>query len=677
MKLRAPHLAAVLALLLLAGSGLFNAGCKSTTEVIQADASGDTGNADTSNDTVIGTQYTLILDQQDRKMVGLSEDFLKVQYLEDGVPKDGVDIVYTLDTADSSVAVLQVTEATTANNGFAQVKISVGSGPATFTVTVQDKAKLAAPKKFTIEIVPKEQAELTVKLEYDGVRNNAQLAEVQVVEVYIYKKGGEYTTCDKFDFATATAKKLKSVPSQPLIQSPIPDAAFAGFQQADYGEYLVFGVGKNADGYVLAQGCLDTGAAVGTQPVVVTLVLGDVLPNYVGKYNMSLELDLLSALKTVNKTAYDVVDTIITLFSDPTGAVLKLTCKIDNDTLDSVCDALYDCADAVQPDKMVDCQQLTDTVWTSVGSQFLNALIGNLIGRNPLLSSIVNVGAAISEMIKGIKMNGVLEITQQPTPMTDKLQFPDGSINVSFTGISYKWYVETTTVCTQASDCPQSQGYFCLEKTGDNVCAQIQEGTINSSLISGSPFIAGMFKAYVKDLYDFYLEEGPVNLNYGTIINAILEKVVLKQFAGVDSYENFIKELLGGSGCSSNPQVDCCEEASKKLLADSDLQSLASVIKAACNTLIGVGGKYLRDQLNGLTLSSASDAGCGAGLCLSSPTGVPCKLFDTYGNKTDNEIDYFGEKSNPCLLNATIKVENGSTTVPFDVRFTAVRQGIE
>lgn len=673
MKLRAPHLAAVLALLLLAGSGLFNAGCKSSTEVIQSDASGDTGSVDTTNDSVIGTQYQLVLDNPNRQMVGLSEDYLKVQYLEDGQPKDGVDIVYTLDTNDQAVAKLTVTEATTANNGFAQVKIAVGAGPGNFTVTVQDKAQLAAPQKFTIQIVPKEQAELTVKLEYNGVRNNAQLAEIQDVEVYIYKKGGEYSTCDKFNFANATAKKLKTVPSQPLIQSPIPDAAFAGFQSADYGEYLVYGIGKNADGATLASGCLDTGAAVGTQPVVVTLTLTDVLPTYTGKYNMNLQLDLLSALKTVSPLAYDIVDTILTLFDSPTTAILKLSCKIDNSTLNDLCGYLYSCADSPQPAKITDCKKLTETVWTGVIKTLLDTLIQNLLAKNPLLSSIFNVGGSVSDMIRNMKLNGVLDIQQQPVPATDKLQFPDGSVKVSFTGLSYQWYVEKDVTCTQGSDCPQD--HFCLEKTGDNKCAKIEEGTLSSTVISGNPFIAGTFKAYVKDLFDFYLEEGPVNLNYGTIINAVLEKVVLKQLYGVDTYENFIKELFGGQGCSQDGS--CCQKAADNLLGQDS--TFAGIVKTACETLVNTGAAYLRDQLNNLSIGSASDAGCGQGFCFSSPANTPCKMFDNYNNKSDNIIDRFGKLDAACLLKANISVQgdSGATVVPFDVYFTAVRQGQE
>lgn len=684
------------------------AACGGSSTVVGGDAQNDTGNINTNPD-VISSKYQIVLTNGSQSVPANTSVELTAQYLEDGKPVDGVTLEWSVDNPAN--AALNSSEATTNNGGFAKMTVNIGAGGTVVIITVVDKDKKAAPASFVLTVSTKIQAELKVNASYkDGLRTSAeQKSVVTDIAVKLYAKS-DAVSCATV--ATATPKRNeKTGPSAGFnlasLLDPTPYKVFKGFGASDYGEYVAVAEAVNAKGTVFARGCLDTGVTIGAQPTEVTVELKDILPKFVEEYKLELNLDLISVLTSVNdqaRLAFSIIDNVLTLFSSPSSAILQIGCTIGQSAGEfyNICKQVFVCTpfDPSDTEGLKGCavEKGDDGKPKFKGGglgdiaggfliETLDAALNGLIGTNSTLAQIWQSGNAISQMIRSFGLIGTLtfKTAGQPTIEDDNgtkyLKFSTGSIGMSLDALKFKW------------------AYL-----SDDGKWYVKEGTLSGVSLSGNAskkFVSGAFSGRVDDLTKFTLDEGPLDLNYGVMIDVIVQKVILPLIlhgqqaingTNVDdptdvnqgypipdanySYAKFFSELIAlWTNVSCSTTANCCQKFGEKAGSP-----WTGTVEGICNALLDNVNKLIEDQLTKLSVSTASDPGdcIKGGFCIGTPLGKPCTLVID----DNNEISKFWDEKDvdemcPLAGRAFIPGEGDPTIIKWDARYKAVKPGLD
>jgi hypothetical protein len=167
-----------------------------------------------------------------------------------------------------------------------------------------------------------------------------------------------------------------------------------------------------------------------------------------------------------------------------------------------------------------------------------------------------------------------------------------------------------------------------------------------------------------------------LDIPYGSLVDFIFEKWFLPNAIGdgsdgtpaVDSFEALLGGLLGGGSKSCLANATCCGDFASAVSAVTATDVAASS-KAACDAIVTVGAKLLRDRLRGLNLTPDVTAVGPPSLTLAS--AAPCP---TRAPEGDLVCDAFGAKEAPCAWTAEWRIAGGATTFKPKATYHGVKQ---
>ena len=500
-----------------------------------------------------------------------------------------------------------------------------------------------APIYFDIAVLPKEQYPLVVQYQYMGKRN------FQGVKTFLFKHVGEAAfPCTEMDPNNLPTADVSS-PMKSLEQSTT-FTKLSGLEEEGTQTYTVVGIGADKNGPPLVWGCDDQKAVVtwvGGQTVLVQL--GDLPPSWKGDYAVTTKFDLVSALPdNIEK----IVNTVLGFFMDPSGQLLVLICDYGGSVgvIEDLCGFVFN---EDYPD--APCLTPEAQCFTTIGLTIKNLLTNllNSLLEDTVAGDIFAVGADVSSILKKLELSATFTFKNEPAA--------DGTFTTEDThedwhSITYKW--------TLGTNCPLD----------DESCGKHK---FNMSAFQDSA-VEGEFSGHVEYVDDknlLHIDPHGLNINYGKLISYILQKQILPLIAGdgsdgypkIDSFEEYIKMLLGGKECllwEIDPEVPdtCCTEFAKNITNSVTQDGFSyDLVKIACEAGLPLAVDQLTNLLEGLTLESESNFTIG--------TAEACQCFDHDANMT---IDAWGESKTPCKWDTVIKF--GDTEVKIDNDFWAIEK---
>ena len=595
----------------------------------------------------------------------VGERELKVRYTENGAAVAGQTVRFKIEDDPDGLGHLSAYSAPTDANGVATVTVSdMESLVGQYAVKAWVDWEGVSPLYFDVLITPKGQVPLTVVADYDGTR------PVQNYAVRLYKQGADGTpNCDDivnlYEKETAHWQSPMTSLTQSVKKQELDDLEEEGTQT-----YTILGYGTDGvSSSVLSWGCDDTkGVVTWGGSTTVKLDLLDRMPLYAGTYETSTYFDLVSALPPpIDTYVYIVLD----FFQSPVGGLLSLACELGNEEpiLGDLCTEVF--SDPTNPS--------LDNL-TGLGGFIVQVLDTIIVGvsQDSVFGDVLQGGADIGDMLRGFQINGTMVLESEPV------------VEGTCTG--------TTTPCTSASDCAEGQacddmqgvwaegeGYTtwsmvvvkwslneeCNPYTDEN-CGK--KSFSLASIQAGDDSVTGSFAARVVDSFNVHIEPHSVNLKYGALLNAILQKVVLPLVFGdgsdggpvIDTYEELIMSLVGGKECL-DPQwqnengKDCCDQFADSVVGEGG-NIAGDVLANMCDILIPTGAAYLEVTLTGL------DTDTGDNLTMETPAEIPCVATDTEG---DMQIDALGSVAEPCKWEMKVNLLNAETSV--DAEWWGVR----
>jgi hypothetical protein len=561
------------------------------------------------------------------KLSFAEERTVSVRYLEDNKPVLGKNVRFEVRADPGGLGQLTSFSAPTNSDGVASVGVrSVQSVAGTFEVKASVSDAGVVPLIFTVEVSSKIQVPLTIIGEYNGSR-----PDVVTYKARLYRSTGtSKPTCADIEKLYGSTSDWESAAHDlfPLVQS-IAKADFFDLQNDSPQQYTIIAFATKAStNLVLAWGCDDkNGTVTFGQGTTVKIELLDRPPKYAGTYKVTSVFDLISALPP---PIDDIVAGLLDLFQSPVGGALNLLCSfIDQDNfIGDICEFIFD--DPTNPS----IDELTGTGGIVV--DILDALIKSL-AKDSIFGDVLAVGGDISEMLQAFTVSGIITILQEPSP--DGV-WVKGQLKEEWSSVTVKW----------------SLGQNCDPFTDQN-CGKQEFGF--GAIQGGSP-VSAELTGIVENFFDLTIDLHPLNVQYGSLLDYILQNVLLPLLAGdgsdggpvINSYELLLQSLVGGKDClKPGAPKTCCET-----FADSIIGGGASIgtslIVSACDAFIVLGATTVSDQLNNLGLNTANAFQIG--------TMTPCKMTDPDQNLI---IDGFGSPGKPCLWDVQLQVFGSKTSI--------------
>ncbi len=561
------------------------------------------------------------------KLSFAEERTVAVRYFEDDVPVLGKNVRFEVRADPNGLGQLTSFSAPTNSDGIASVGVrSVQAVAGTFEVKVSVSDASVVPLIFSIEVSSKIQVPLTIIGSYNGVR-----PDVVTYKARLYREtGSSKPTCADIEKLYGSTSDWESAAHDlfPLVQS-ISKADFPDLQNDSPQKYtiIVFAT-KAATNLVLAWGCDDeNGVVTFGQGNTVLIELLDRPPKYAGTYKVTSIFDLISALPPPIDT---IVGGLLDLFKSPVGGALNLLCSFlgQNNFIEDICGFIFN--DPTNPS----IKELTGT--GNIVVDILDALIKSL-AKDSIFGDVLAVGGDISDMLTAFTVSGLITILEEPNADGEWVK---GQLKEEWSAVTVKW----------------SLGQNCDPFTDQN-CGKQEFGF--GAIQGGSP-VSAELTGIVEDFFDLTIDLHPLNVQYGSLLDYILQNVLLPLLAGdgsdggpvINSYELLLQSLVGGKDClkPGSPKT-CCEIFSDKIIGGGAGIG-SSLIISACDAFIVLGANTVSDQLNKLGLDTAKAFQIG--------TMTPCKMIDPDQNLI---IDGFGSPGKPCLWDVRLEIFGGKTTI--------------
>jgi hypothetical protein len=365
-------------------------------------------------------------------------------------------------------------------------------------------------------------------------------------------------------------------------------------------------------------------------------------PKYAGTYNLTSHFNFLSALPD---DVEQIVGFVFDFFKSPTGGLLSLACTLDGSALDSLCSLIFADPDAPSID--------APTIQGGLIIDIIDSII-NGFAADTVFGTVFNTGKDLSNIITDFEVHGTLSFDVEPGP--DLMWTADETEN-TWDYISVQWTLNANCDPLIDPECGFKNFSFAAIQPDD-------------------PVIVGNFEASVKNFYELTIEPHPLNVQYGALINAVIEKIILPLAFGegdpqypvvVDTYEKALKAIIGGGSACLHPGYPqtCCEKFAEQVFGGGGLPSTLNVLDSACDGLIEVGSIYLGGYISGL------DANTGENFMIGTEDGHVCWLVDS---DSDMVIDGIGGKEDDmlCRWNVTISLL-GLDIIIDDAPFWAAR----
>lgn len=563
-----------------------------------------------------------------------SQRSLEVRYSVAGAPMPSAVVYYEITEDPMGLGSLTALSAYTDDQGVSSIDVkSVKPSQGEFVVKAFVLDETIAPLYFDIVVSTKSQVPLTISTTYAGESSLSSW----IVRLYAQDGSGEPSCAAPMDLYDATVPATIQSPPKQLSQTA-KFLEFPGLPEGGQQRYTVLAFSENLEGTLLAWGCDDLAAVVSTSTsTTVTVPLVDRPPSFSGTYNVTTYLDLTTGVPEPYKSTVDIV---LGLFESPAGQLLSLACSIatTDSTLEDLCGFVYADPEAPSLDAL--------TATGAVVVDLINGAISDLTADSAW-GAALTVGKDVADMLTGLRLHATLTFSTEPGP--DRAWTVDETAE-SWDGVTLKWGLD--------ANCDPETDESCGEKS--LFLSAIQPEAVAAS-----------FVASLDDDLRLSIAEHNLNLYYGALLDAVLQKLVLPLAAGdgsdgqpaIDSYEDLILMLVGGGKECLDPTSEstCCEQLVESIQGQIVLpgQSTAQVIESACDQLVDAGADWLSDSLNGLDSPD--------GLLIG--TASPCPSYDVDADLT---IDAFGSKESDEMCQWSLTV-GGDAPVSFDASFFAVR----
>ncbi len=617
----------------------------------------------------------------ERGTLGSSSILLQAELVDaQGAPVKNTTIKFEVvqrDPADGEMG-LNASNVATDDAGIAKVELFPGGKVGTARIVASTNDPNINSVEYLVSINSKDSADFVV----DFTRHGNFLPGK--VDVYLFngattcaqlytelgkRRDNDPTTNPNPQIFTAVENKA----GQTQADGSLPIVQFPSVANGTSYTVLAYAQSPTTTDVELALGCKDNNPAVAQgMPVRVTVPLVKNLPYMVGDYRVVHKFDLRDGLPPTIRAVVDLLGTLIT---DPGAFVVgceagDANCAVPTAGLTTlIIDFLPDSGAL---------GQLKDAIEGFLGSGFARNIVRNVINdafRNfinnnapPWLSTGLNVTADIYETLKSFEVTGVIKIRNQPVYALDEAtglpQLQDGKTLALWQGVSDAdknqqiWedlYFKWSRGCTP-QDPPD--------------CGRRRIGA--SDLGSGDQFIVGYFNGSVLDGNQLNITQHPLTLNYGALILAVIEKIVLPAIFAPDANGtpvDSIERLLG--------RVINCDSLAAGV--DSGQGAIYNATRGLCNQLLQQAGDGVRSYVtqtlvaqgaNNFQIGTPINKGC----TLHPPeryqgewAGKPLPLVDAMGDDVlptslcEWEIKLqFGDVNNPSYTSTIDGTFHGS-----------------
>lgn len=556
------------------------------------------------------------------------ERSLQVKYTGDGKGLVGQQVFFSVEDDPNQLAKLSSFSAITDAEGISTVGVQplvqqLGS----FSIKADVGDAEVPAIYFDIVITPKGIVPLTVVGKYAGSNS------VTNYTVRLFAQGNGQPSCADLDYLYNDATASQQGPQTSITQT-VKFAQFPNLEADVTQTYTVFAFSTNPQNAVVAWGCNDVDGVVQWGAAkTVTINLNDRPPLYAGSYELHSRFDFVSALP---ESVQPWVRAVLDIFQSPVGGILKLTCQLGGTALADFCGVVFN--DPVNPS--LDNLSFTGDIVVNI----INTIV-EYVAADSVWGDILAGGSDVSEMIQNFQIDGVITFKEEPDAAG---MWTAAQTTESWTTVYIKWSV--------GANCDPFSEPGC----------GTQKFSLNA--IDQQDAVGGSFTASVANTWDLTIDDHPLNLKYGALLNYIIKTWMLPLLTGtadpgvpkIDDYETFIQTLLAGKDCidpqwiADNPGITCCKKFANDVAAQGG-QIAIGAVETACDTLSSLAPTFLEDQLVGLDTDTGDAFVIG--------TAEPCKFYDA---EKDWVVDGFGKVEKPCMWKVKLDVFGVTTEIDSD-----------
>jgi hypothetical protein len=504
---------------------------------------------------------------------------------ENGQPVEDALISFEPDLGTSGITLGSANVYTNAD-GIAKTNVESGTDPGgAGTVTASTSNELVGTLKWTIGVSSKDSASYRVNFEHNGA------SQIKPIDVRLF---ADTVSCDDL---VANPNQTAEYERQGLVDSAgvFPTVIFPNIANGDSYTVAAWGMFLDNSDVEVAYGCTDGNDPVQNgNPVDVTVTLVDHIPTITGEYAVTHEFDLTNALPDNVRT---VVELIGRLATDPGSFVAGCP---DSST-DPECPAGTDGLVDLLLDFLPSDSSLRDTIESALDSSIGRALVRdavNSVADNWIDNSApgwvrdtVNITGDIYKTLRKFRVEGVIRISEAPQVAIDQDSgdvvgvFAEGAGSQTWNDFIFFW----------------SRG--CENATDPDACSQRRFGARQLDMTDDDAPIQGTFSGTVFGSNELQINQHSLSLNYGALMVAIVEKVVLPEVFGTDCGPN------DNLACDSlelalQEMISCQQVAS---WADSGQGTVYDVVENLCGSLLTQASDQLRDYASEQLVADGSE----------------------------------------------------------------------
>jgi hypothetical protein len=460
----------------------------------------------------------------------------------------------------------------TDEDGIAKTTLSAGNLVGAGELVASTNTESIEPVKWVVGVSSKDQASYRVHFDHNGS------AEMKMINVTLYEN--DQVSCA--DLAAGPHQAYIGKTGQTDGAGNLPTVVFP--DEPNGAKYTVEAKAMSLvnNEVEVAYGCEDdTDAISDGQPVDVTVQLIDHIPTVVGEYDVIHQFDLTDALPENIRT---VVDLIGRLATDPGSFVVG--CPSDSSDADCPSDSpsLVGLLKDFLPDGgLKDAIEgfLDSSLGNSLAREAINAIADDWIQNSApdWVRNSVNISADILQSVREFRVRGTMRITEPPVIDIDQNTgevvgiLPEDAGEQSWNDFIFFW----------------RRG--CENATDPDACAEREFGAQQLGISAAT----GEFTGTVFGSNELAINQHSLSLNYGALMVALVEKVVLPEVFGSEC------------GQSNNLPCDTLELALQELLscedvanyardaAPGDSETIYDVAYDLCDEMIHQAGDQLRD----------------------------------------------------------------------------------
>lgn len=589
-----------------------------------------------------------------------SKRLLQARLLDkDGAPVRNTTVKFAVKQTDAEEARLEAASAITNDEGIAETNLNAGAEGGSVTIIAETNDPNVPPIEYIITVNSKDASDYLVDFVEVGAIN------AKDIKVAFYSSD---ISCDDFYSATAAERNNLPVPpnftAQTIVPAQVePDGRLPLVSLGNVPNGTSYTVAAKAysetNGAVeVAIGCKDNNPAVMSgAPVRVTVPLVKNLPTLVGEYQIVQRFDLRDGLPDNVRLVVDLLGTAI---SDPGAFIVgcdmgDMGCAIPTAGLvNIIIDVLPngDFKDAIQ--SFLD-SNFTKAVVRNVINDVFNDFITNNSSVPSWVKDSVTITQDIYKTLQSFEVTGTLRIKKQPQYTLDAEGLPtlDGQ-------------GRTQAIWTFANDDEKNEhiwskiAFFWRQGCDANSPPSCGRREIDQNLIGGSgTFIKGTWDGAVFDGSMLQVNEHSLTLNYGALLLAVVEKIVLPAIFGTNSMGQPVDSIERLFGMIIN-----CESVADSV-ANSTTSSVRGIVKNLCDQLLVQASDGIRTYATEKLVADGANT-----FIISTPVGKDCTMLppEVYASPWPGEplpyVQQLGQKepvTKQCEWDVKIKFSENNT----------------